>query len=150
MIRDILFIMLCLWLAVRLRRRSAGGQGPDPWELAGRSLRLGTLIVTGATLGFLGVMRFKTGEGIPSALSVILCTGLTSLVMMGSPPELTGNVVVDGVALSALIVAASFAVLNGVPAALALASGPSVSLWLLACIGAGIAVRAVIWAIEGR
>jgi hypothetical protein len=150
MIRDIVSIMLCLWLAVRLRRRSAGGQGPDPWELARRSLRLGTLIVTCALLGFLGVMRFRAGEGIPSAFCVILCTGLTSLVMMGSPPELTGNVIVDGVGLSALIVAGSFVVLNGVPAALALATGPGVSLWLLACIVAGIAVRAVLWVLEGR
>jgi hypothetical protein len=145
-----LSIMLCLWLAVRLRRRSVTGRGPDPWELARRSLRLGTLIVTCALLGFLGVVRFRAGEGIPSAFSVILCTGLTSLVMLGSPPEVTGNVIVDGVGISALIVGACFAVLNGVPAALALASGPNVALWLLACIGAGIAVRAVLWAIESR
>ena len=150
MIFELASILLCLWLAVRLRRKESGGEGePDPWALVRRSLRWGVLLVTLPLLGYYGALRYADGQGGPSAFSVVMCTGLTSLVVMGSPHEVTGNVIIDCVLVSAVIVAGCFTVLNGLPVALSNMTAPNLCRWCVACTGAAIIVRLFFWITEG-
>jgi len=146
MILEILSVLLCLWLAARLgRRRETGDEGPTRWALAKRSLRWGVVLVTVPLLGFFGVVRFMNGAGIPSVFSLILCTGITALVVLGAEVELTGNVLLDCLLVSAGLVGACFTVVNGVPVALAAMNGSNLCRWMLLCIGAAFVVRIFLW-----
>jgi len=149
MILEILSVLLCLWLAARLGRRcETGDEGPTRWALAKRSLRWGVVFVTVPLLGFFGAVRFGHGAGIPSVFSLILCTGITALVVLGAEVELTGNVLLDCLLVSAGLVGACFTVVNGVPVALGVLSAASVCTWMLLCVGAAIAVRLFLWVFE--
>ena len=144
-------ILLCLWLAVKVRRRQSDDKSkPDPWVLARRSLRWGVLLVTLPLLGYFGALRYADGQGGPSAFSVIMCTGLTSLVMMGSPLEVTGNIIVDCILVSAGIVTCCFTMLNGLPVALASLNAVNLCRWCVACTVAAMLVRLFLWITEGN
>ena len=64
---------------------------------------------------------------------------------MGAGVELTGNIIVDTVVISLVFTLACFTVVNGLPEALARANGGNLCFLLLACTGASLVVRAVIW-----
>ena len=150
MLRELAVILLCIWLAVRLRRHLAKeGQDGDAWDLAKKSLRLGTLIVTVPLLGFFGVERYIHGAGFPALFSFLVCSGITALVFIGTGVEFTGNILIDATIVSAGFTFACFTVVNGLPGVMARATGGSLCCWCLACIGAGLVVRAFLWALEG-
>ncbi|RKY12745.1 MAG: hypothetical protein DRP65_00045 [Planctomycetota bacterium] len=150
MVLEIVTLLVCLWLAIKVRRRPGAVDGrPNPWVLAKQSLRWGIVLVTVPLLGYFGVVRFMHGAGIPSAFSLVLCTGITALVMMGMEVELTGNILVDCLLVSIALVAASFTVVNGVPLVLVHLSGANLCRWVLACVAAAMLVRVWLWIIKG-
>ena len=150
MVHQIVALLFCIYLATRLRPRLGQGKGqPGPWALARRSLRWGIVLVTVPVLGYFGVMRYVNGQGIPSTFWVVVCTGITALVMMGSKVEFTGNVVVDSMFLSAGLVGLCFSVINGVPVAIAYLNAENLCRLILACICAAILVRAIMWVTKG-
>jgi hypothetical protein len=106
MIRELLLTLFCLWVASKLRRRHGAGDGQaTAWHRAKKSLRWGTAIVTVSLLAHLGVVRIVHGMGLPSIPSLVLCVGLTALVLLGAEVEFSGNVVVDSLLLSLALVA---------------------------------------------
>jgi hypothetical protein len=150
MLGDLFSILLCLWLAARLRRGIGAEQGPGAWEYATRSMRWGMLLVTVSMLGYFGVLGYVKDRNFPSALSLILCTGLTALVVMGSGLEITGNVIVDAVIMALGLACGCFTVINGLSDFLEWLNTPNLIRWLLACIGIALVVRAIFWLREDR
>lgn len=144
-------IILCLLLAGRLSRGQNGNDvETDSWCLAKRSLRTGMLLVTVPLLGYFGLERYMNGTGIPSLYVLIVCIGLVSLVMTGAGIEISGNVVIDSLLVSGLLVAGCFTVINGIPEAARRLNVESFCSWFLACVISSIVVRAVIWAGKGK
>ena len=147
----LLTIIICLWMAKRLRRRTdEGRERPGAWFAGKRALRLGILLVTVPLLLFLGMVRFTHGAGLPSPFLFVVCVGLCTVVMIGFEFEITGNVLIDAVLVSAGLVACCLAVLNGIPGAMALVRRGGTGTWLLFCILMSVIVRAFIWLKEGN
>jgi len=148
---EIMALLLCLRVATRLRERSpAGDDVPSAWALARQSLRLGVVAVTVPLLGYFGATRYANEQGIPTAFSLVLCTGLTMLVMIGAAVEITGNILLDSLLISAVLVGVCLTVVNGTPEALARINGENLCHWSLACVGTAILVRAVFWATKDQ
>lgn len=148
MILQILSVIICLWLSKRIRQAGSGngnGWKQSPWSLARSSLKTGMLAVTVPLLGYLGVVRYMNGMGMPSPYLFVVCTGLACLVMMGAGVEITGNVIVDSLFLSGLLAGGCFTVVNGLPGAWSKMNWRTLSAWFLACICAAILARAVTW-----
>lgn len=146
MTRDVMWFLLCLWIASLLSRKGPkGNENPSAWQYAKRSLRWGVVLVTIPLLGYLGAVRFIQGVGIPSVFSLVLCVGITAVVLLGAKVRVSGNVVLDSLLLSTGLVAACFTVLNGLPEVRARLSAENVYFWFLACTCMALVVRTFFW-----
>ena len=151
MLLELTSVIACLWLATRFRRWTGQGENENnAWERAKRSMRWGVLIVTLPMLCFFGIVRYLHGAGFPTPFMFLLCSGLSALIFTGTRMEFTGNILFDTFFMSVVFTFACFTVVNGLPAALNMASGKTLCLWFLACTGAAFIVRAVMWALEGE
>ena len=148
---QVLSFLICLMLAAGLRGKAGGASGGEgAWKLARRSLRWGMVVVTVPLMGYFGIERYAQGVGIPSPFAAVMCTGATALLLMGSEVEITGNIVVDAIVLSVLLVGCCFTVINGAPELVSRVTSENVCMWLLACMVAALLVRASIWVSKGQ
>lgn len=150
MLLELVSILICLWVAVKLRQwQPVGEDKQTPWTLAKRSLRWGAVAVTVPMLGYFGVVRYMHGLGIPSVFVFTLATGLTALVMIGAEVELTGNILIDYLLVSAGLAAGVFTIFNGLPVAWGLVNAANMCRWSLLCVGAALPVRVSLWIVKG-
>lgn len=151
MLTEIVVSILCLWAATKFRRKlDRSTQGKNAWDEAKVALRRGIMIVTIPMLGYFGIVRYLNGLGYPCIFTLILCTGLTAIVLMGAEMEITGNVIFDSILLALFLVCACFTIVNGFPEALARTSGENLCRWFLMCVLAAIFIRAFTWALKGK
>jgi FtsH-binding integral membrane protein len=146
---EICSVFFCLWLATKVRGflKSHRGKSKATGQ-AMRSVFWGAMAVTLPLLMYFGVLRYSRGQGVPAPFWVIVCLSLTSVVMMGAG-EVTGNVIIDTLIISASLTACSFLCVNGVPEAFSRLGWGNFLLWVVVCLCASVFVRALLWAREG-
>jgi len=151
MIKDLTSVILCIWLAKKLRGWSRGEvRKDDVWSLAKQSLKWGMIIVTVPLLEFFGIMSFIHGIGYPSIFSFSVCIGLITLLMLGCALEITGNVLIDSLLLSSILVISCFTLVNGIPVAWANLSQENLCRWFITSIFVSLFFRAALWIKEGK